>query len=77
MRHAIANASLKRMPLHMPETSETCKNKSMPCLIQKVLRYVADHTSKTSVFFIFHFLLNKKIFQENHVCLFSISLVQW
>ena len=37
-----------------PKTLETCK-KSMPCLIQKASRYAADRTSKTTVFFIFHF----------------------
>ena len=42
-------------PLHMPETLETCK-KSMPCLIKKPSRCVADHMSKTTTFFIFHFL---------------------
>ena len=39
-------------PLHMPKT-ETCK-KSTPCLTQKASRGAADHTSKTTVFFIFH-----------------------
>ena len=36
------------MPLHMPK-------KSMPCLIKKASRCAADHTSKTTMLFIFHF----------------------
>ena len=56
-----------RMPLHTPETLETCKKKSMPCLIKKVSRCVADHTSITAKFFIFLFLSNTKILRENHV----------
>ena len=43
-----------RTPLHMPKT-ETCK-KSTSCLTQKALRCAADHMSKTTTFFIFHFL---------------------
>ena len=43
------------MPLHMPKTLETCK-KNMPGLIQKASRCAADRTSKTTLFFIFHFL---------------------
>ena len=35
------------MPLYMPKTTETCK-KSMPCLIKKSSRCVADHIFKTS-----------------------------
>ena len=65
-----------RMSLHMPETSESAK-KSMPCLIEKALRYAADGTSKTAKFFIFLFLSNTKILRENHMYLFAILLVQW
>ena len=43
------------MPLHMPKTLEPCK-KNMPCVMSKALRCVADHTSKTTTFFIFYFL---------------------
>ena len=50
--------------------------KSTPCLIKKASRCAADRTSKTTTFFIFHFLCNTKILQENHVYLF-IWLVQW
>ena len=66
MRHAIANASLK----HMPETLETCKNKSMPCLIQKVLRYVADQTSKTSVFYLSLSIKHKDLTRKSSVFIF-------
>ena len=62
-------------PQHMPKTLERCK-KSTPCLIQKPSRCAVDHMSKTMLF-IFHFLYNTKIFRENHVYLFYISLVQW
>ena len=63
-------------PLHMPTTLERCK-KSMHCLIQKASRCAADCMSKTIMLFIFHFLYNTKIFGENHVYLFFISLFQW
>ena len=43
------------MPLHTPETLEACK-KTMPSLIKKASRCAADRTSKTTTFFIFHFL---------------------
>ena len=46
------------------------------CVIKKTSRCVADRTSKTTSFFIFHFLQNTKILQENQVYLFVISLVQ-
>ena len=49
----------------------------MPCLIKKASRCAADRTSKTTTFFIFNFLCNTKIFQENHVYLFVIWLVKW
>ena len=58
-----------------PKT-DMCK-KSTPCLIQKASRRVSDHTSKTTMLFIFHFLYNTKILRENHTYLFFISLVQW
>ena len=54
----------------------TCAKKSMPCLIKKGSRCVADRTSKTT-FFIFLLLYSTKILQENHVYLFVIWLVQW
>ena len=50
--------------------------KSMPCLIKKVSRCAADRTSKTTTFFIFHFLKNTKILRKNHLYLF-ISFFQW
>ena len=59
-----------------PKTLDMCK-KSTPCLIQKASRCVSDHTSKTTMLFIFHFLYNTKILRENHAYLFFISLVQW
>ena len=62
-------------PLHMPKILETCK-KNTPCLIQKASRCAADHTSKTTTLFNFHFPFTTKILGENHVYLF-ISLVQW
>ena len=65
-----------RMPLHTPKMSETSK-KSTPCLIKKGSIYAVDRTSKTTTFFIFHFLFNIKILRENHVYLFVIWLVQW
>ena len=43
------------MPLHTPETLEASK-KSTPCLIKKASRCAADRMSKTTTFFIFHFL---------------------
>ena len=68
------------LPHHTPKTLEMCK-KSMSCLIKKASRRAADHTSKTTTFFIFHFLQNTKILQENHVCLlfhwFSVTSSQW
>ena len=70
MRHAIANASLKHMPLHMPKTLETCKNKSMPCLIQKVLRYVAAQTSKASVFYLSLSIKHKDLTRKSSVFIF-------
>ena len=67
-------------PHHTPKTLEMCK-KSMSCLIKKASRRAADRTSKTTTFFIFHFLQNTKILQENHVCLlfhwFSVTSSQW
>ena len=51
--------------------------KCTSCLIKKASRRVADRTSKTTTFFIFHFLWNIKILRENHVYLFVISLVHW
>ena len=51
--------------------------KSTPCLIKKASRCVTDHASKTTTFFIFRFLYNAKILQENLVYLFVIWLVQW
>ena len=50
MRHAIACARLCTRLKH-----QGCAKKSMPCLIKKTSRCVADRTSKTT-FFIFHFL---------------------
>ena len=64
-----------RTPLHTPKTLETCKKKSTPCLIQKASSCAADRTSKTTVFFIFHFLNTQRSY-EKIICLFFISLVQ-
>ena len=41
-------------PPHTPKTLDTCK-KSTPCLVKKASRRVADRTSKTITFLIFHF----------------------
>ena len=41
---------------HMPETLRDVLQKNMPCLIKKASRCAADCTSKTTTFFIFHFL---------------------
>ena len=38
------------------------------------LRCVADRMSKTTTFFIFHFLQNTKILQENHVLIVGIGV---
>ena len=65
-----------RTPLHTPKLLETCK-KSTLCFIQKASRSAADRTSKTTTLFIFHFLYDTKILQEDHVYLFFILLVQW
>ena len=71
MRRAIACTCLSTHLKH-----ERCAKKSTPSLIKKAWRCVADRTSKTLTFFIFHFLWNTKILQENHAYLFVISLVQ-
>ena len=44
-----------RTPLYTPKTLERTK-KSTPCLIKNASRCAADRTSKTTTFFIFHFL---------------------
>ena len=72
MRRAIARARLLTRLKHW-----TRAKKSMPCLIKKASRRVADRSSKTTTFLIFHFLWNTKILRENHVYLFVISLIQW
>ena len=71
MRCAIAHAHLCTRLKHL-----RCAKESTPCLIKKASRCAADPTSKTTAFFIFNFLENTKILQENHVNLFCISLVQ-
>ena len=43
-----------RRPTHMPKTLDTWK-KSTRCLVRKASRRVADRTSKTTTFLIFHF----------------------
>ena len=60
-----------RTPLHTPKTLR----KSTSCLIKKASRCAADRTSKTTTFFIFHFLGNTKILWENCVCLLFIGSV--
>ena len=50
MRCAIARARLRARP----KTLETCKKKY--ALFKKASRRVADRTSKTTTFLIFHFL---------------------
>ena len=72
MRHAIACAYVCTCLKHQWHAK-----KHVPCLIKKASRCVADCTSKTTTFFIFHFLYNTKILRENHVYLFVIWLVQW
>ena len=71
MRRPIACARLYTCLKHQRHAK-----KSMPFLIQKASRCAADHTAKTTMLFIFHFLYNTKILRENHVYLFFISLVQ-
>ena len=51
MRRAIARARLRTRLKHW----RRAKN-SMPCLIKKASRCVADRTSKTTSFLFFHFL---------------------
>ena len=48
--------------------------KGTHCLIKKTPRCVADRMSKTTTFFIFHFLQNAKILQENHVHIVGIGV---
>ena len=68
------------MPSHVHTTAHAYNIREvqkMHCLIQKASRCAADCMSKTIMLFIFHFLYNTKIFGENHVYLFFISLFQW
>ena len=51
MRRAIAFARLRTRLKHWRRVK-----KSTPCLIKKASRRVADRTSKTATFLIFHFL---------------------
>ena len=51
MRRAIARALLRTRLKHWRRAK-----KSTPCLIKKASRRVADRTSKTTTFLIFHFL---------------------
>ena len=51
MRRAIACARLRTRLKHWRRAK-----KSTPCLIKKASRRVADRTSKTTTFLIFHFL---------------------
>ena len=51
MRRAIVCARLRTRLKHC-----RCAKKSTPCLIKKPSRRVADRTSKTTAFLIFHFL---------------------
>ena len=72
MRRAIARTHLFTCLKHLGRAK-----KSTPCLIKKASRCAVDRTSKTTTFFIFHFLYNTKFLRENHVYLFVIWLVQW
>ena len=59
MRRAITCACLYTCLKH-----QILAKKHTPCLIQKALRCAADHTSKTTITFIFHFLYNTKIYKK-------------
>ena len=67
MRCVIARAHLC---LHLKRGRPA--KKSTPCLIKKASSCVTDHASKITMFFIFRFLYNAKILQENLVYLFGI-----
>ena len=72
MRRAIARTCLRTRLKHWRRAK-----KSKPCLIKIASRRVADRTSKTTTFIIFHFLWNTKILGENHViCYFIDSMVK-
>ena len=71
MRRAIARAGLRTRLKHLRRAK-----KSTPCLIKKASRRAADRTSKTTTFFIFHYLWITKILRQNHTYLF-ILLFHW
>ena len=73
MRHAIARACLCAHLKHL-----RCAKKSMSCLIKKASRRVADRTSKTTTFFIFHSVKHKDIKRKScvFICYFIGSVVK-
>ena len=72
MRRAITRTRLRTHLKHWRRAK-----KRRPCLIKKASRCVADRTSKTTTFLIFHFLSSTKILREYHAYLFVILFIQW
>ena len=62
------------MPLHIPKTLEMCK-KSMPCLIKKALRCVADCTSKATLFMSTFYKIQRSYEKIMCICYFISSVV--
>ena len=61
----------RRMPLHMLKTLETCKKKSLFCLIKKASRCAADRTSKTITLTFTFYIITQRSY-EKIMCIYLL-----